>query len=55
MPVTPRPGIHDYCVPCMGWGAYTVNNSTDFEDELECTFCHGAGIRQTTNHEIERQ
>ena len=45
MPLAPRPGIHDYCVPCFGWGAYTVNNSTDYEDELECIICGGTGIR----------
>lgn len=46
MPVTPRPGIHDYCVPCFGWGVHTVNNSTDYEDELECVDCHGTGTRE---------
>lgn len=46
MTVSPRPGIRDYCIPCQGWGVHTVNNSTDYEDVHECTFCHGTGIRK---------
>jgi hypothetical protein len=45
MAVKPRPGAHDYCTSCMGWGSYTVHNSTDYEDELECITCGGTGIR----------
>lgn len=51
MGIKPRPGTHNYCPACMGWGAHTVNNSTDYEDELACLDCNGTGIRQATNHE----
>ena len=45
MTIAPRPGTHNYCAACLGWGVHTVNNSTDYEDELECITCGGTGIR----------
>lgn len=42
----PNPAIHDHCRACFGWGAHTVRNGTDYEDELDCLDCGGTGVRR---------
>lgn len=42
----PRPGIHNHCPTCLGWGFHVVRKGTDYQDEIDCTDCNGTGVRQ---------